>query len=164
MSPNEIHRPDGCPPNGFTLIEMILVLLLMALITGITTVMLVSALPQAKMKAAAGELASTMKYAHNLARTTQEIQTVDLDLGERSYSLNGRRPKVLSGDAALAIYESPEAPPAVEGKYTIVYDATLGSNWSSIVLSRGGKTVTVKSDPIVTAIAVSGKTDENAIR
>lgn len=150
--------------KGFTLIEITLVLLLMALMVSITVVMFANVLPRARMTAAAGELTAAIKYARNLARATYEPQTVTIDLTARTYSLNGRRPKVLAGDAALAIYERPEARPAIEGKYTIVYDTTLGSNWSSIILSRGGRRITVKADPVLTAVTLPGNANENTGR
>jgi len=158
------NRREERSEKGFTLIEITLVLLLMALMVSITAVMFANALPQARMTAAAGELTAAIKYARNLARATYEPQTVTIDLTARTYSLNGRRPKVLAGDAALRIYERPEARPATDGKYTIVYDATFGSNWSSIVLSRGGRRVTVKADPVLTAVTLPGNADENTGR
>ncbi|MRR14991.1 MAG: prepilin-type N-terminal cleavage/methylation domain-containing protein [Deltaproteobacteria bacterium] len=164
ISRKQAHRRTGRSCRGFTLIEITLVLLLMALLVSITAVMFANALPRARMTSAAGELTAAVKYARNLARATHEPQTVAIDLTARTYSVSGRRPKVLAGDAALTIYERPEAQPATDGKYTIVYDATLGSNWSSMILSRGGRKITVKADPVLTAVTLPGKADENARR
>lgn len=150
--------------KGFTLIEIILVLLLMSLIVGIAAVMMANVLPRARMAAAAAELAAAMKYARNLAWATQQTQTVAIDLQARTYSLNGRGPKVLAGDAAITIYERPETPPVRDGKYTIVYRAAYGSNWSSMTLIRRGKIVTIKADPVLAAFVVQGNANENAIR
>ncbi len=164
ISRKRTHRRDQRSRQGFTLIEVTLVLLLMALLVSITAVMFANALPRARMNAAAGELTAAVKYARNLARATYEPQTITIDLRARTYSVNGRRPKVLAGDAALAIYERPEAQPVNEGKYTIVYDTTPGSNWSAMILSRGGRRITVKADPVLAAVTLPEKANENTGR
>ncbi len=165
MRCKEISKPFGLSENGFTLIEISLVVLLMALMAGMVAVMFVNALPQARMKAAARDLTATIKYARNLAYATQETQNIHIDLNAGSYSLNGRRPKSLSGDTTIAVYETnDQSVPTSDGKYTIAYDATFGSNWSSIILTRRGKILTIKADPVVTAFTVLGNRHENTVR
>jgi len=140
------------------LIEITIVIFLMALITGITAVAFVSALPQARLKAAARDLASTLKYARNVACATNEKQIVHLDLNTASYALNGREPKYLSGNTAVTVFETADQKTVQkEGTYNIVYEAAFGSNWHSISLSRNGKTMIIKADPVLTAITVAGK-------
>ncbi|HNS56246.1 MAG TPA: prepilin-type N-terminal cleavage/methylation domain-containing protein, partial [Smithellaceae bacterium] len=53
--------------SGFTLMEILVVLVLMTLILGISAALFGNTLSGAKRKAAAGEIVAELKYARNLA-------------------------------------------------------------------------------------------------
>ena len=76
--------------RGFTFIEIMVVIFLMSLIVGITTIFFANTLPSAKHKAAARELAATIKYARYLAFAKNEKQIIDIDLDAKKYFIEGR--------------------------------------------------------------------------
>jgi prepilin-type N-terminal cleavage/methylation domain-containing protein len=144
----------GCNLNrGFTFIEIMVVIFLMSLIVGITSVYFANFLPDVKFKAAARDLAATIKYAKNLASAKNETQTVNIDLDNKTYSVGESKTKTIPPELIVKFKETlTDSSPVNEGKHNISYDATGGSNWDTIVLIRGQRTITIKSDPIMTAV------------
>ncbi|HWR90597.1 MAG TPA: prepilin-type N-terminal cleavage/methylation domain-containing protein, partial [Dissulfurispiraceae bacterium] len=74
--------PPGGQGNerGFTLLELIIVMLLIAIILGIVTVFFVNTLSAGKFSATAREVAATIKHARSLARLHGEDQTITIDI------------------------------------------------------------------------------------
>lgn len=143
--------------RGFTFIEILIVLFLMSLIVGITTVFFANTLPAAKHKAAARELAATIKYARHLAFMKNEKQVITIDLDTRNYSIKGRETRSIAPEISVTVYENEiNSNPIRQGKYIISYDPTEGSDWSAIELARGKKVITLESDPITTASIIDG--------
>lgn len=144
--------------RGFTFIEIMIVVFLMSMITGITTIFFANTLPAAKHKAAARELAATIKYAHNMAVAKNENQTVDIDLDTKKYFMRGRETRSIPDEVSITVYENEvNANPVRQGKYVISYDSTAGSNWGSIELARNDKVITIKPDPIMVAEITDAK-------
>jgi prepilin-type N-terminal cleavage/methylation domain-containing protein len=148
--------------RGFTLIEVMIVVFLMSLILGITTIFFANTLPSAKHKAAARELAATIKYAKHLAFVKNEKQIINIDLDARKYFIDGRETRSIPSEISITVYENnANANPVRQGKYIISYDTTAGSNWDSIELAWKGKIITIKSDPIMVAGIADDKKNEH---
>lgn len=148
--------------RGFTFIEVMIVVFLMSLIVGITTIFFANTLPSAKHKAAARELAATIKYARHLAFVKNEKQIINIDLDAKSYSIKGRDLKSIPPEISITVYENNvNVNPVREGKYIIRYDTTGGSDWNSIELARKEKVITIKSDPIMAAGIDNDKKNES---
>lgn len=138
--------------RGFTFIEVMIVVFLMSLITGITTIFFVNTLPSARHKAMARELVAAIKYARHLAFVKNEKQIIEIDLDAKNYSIKGREIKAIAPEISVTVYGNEmNANPVRQGKYIISYDTSAGSGWGAIELARGGKTITIKPDPIMVA-------------
>lgn len=85
-----IKKNQDSAHRGFTLIEILVVLILMSLILGISTVFFADTLPKAKQRATAREIIATIKYARNLATSKNERQGVTFDLDTGRYGIKGR--------------------------------------------------------------------------
>ncbi len=139
--------------RGFTLMEILVVLVLMALILGISAALFGNALSGAKQKAAAREIVTALKYAKHLAVATNKRQVLLFDLDTGSYGIKGRRMKTIPEKTKLAIYESDiNSRMITEGQYSISYDATGFSQWGWIRLTRDNKIIQIKPDPVRTAL------------
>ncbi len=148
--------------RGFTFIEIMIVVFLMSLITGITTIYFANTLPSAKHKATARELAATIKYARHLAFMKNERQIINIDLDNKKYFIKGRETKSIPSDVSITINEKDVHENQIrEGKYIISYDTTTECSWNSITLERGKKAITIKSDPIMIAEIQDDKKNEN---
>lgn len=146
--------------RGFTLMEILVVLVLMSLILAISTVFFANTLPKAKQRAAVREIASTIKYARHLAVSNNQRQEVTFDLDTGRYGVAGRAERTIPDETRLVIYtDDINADPVQKGRYIIYYDATGTSNWSEIQLVRGKRTLRIEADPLLTAVIASENQD-----
>lgn len=147
--------------RGFTLIEILVVLMLMSLILGISTVFLAGALPKAAHRAAARDLVATLKYARNLASAKNERQVITFDLDAGAYGIRGRAGKTLPQETKLVIFDQDmNVDPVTLGQYQIYFEATGTGGWEKMHLIRGDKIIRIKADPILTALIVDDDEEE----
>jgi len=77
--------------RGFTLLELIVVLALMAILMTVVPPMISSALPGTQLKSASRELAAGLRYARNHALTVREEATLTMDVDKHSFQITGRK-------------------------------------------------------------------------
>ena len=77
-------------PRGFTLIEMMAVLMMVALITGAVAFSLGSNLKGVKTRAAVRDLTAAMRYTRGQAIVKHEQRALEIDVEARSYQAPGR--------------------------------------------------------------------------
>ncbi|MDZ4814381.1 MAG: GspH/FimT family pseudopilin [Pseudomonadota bacterium] len=77
-------------PRGFTLIEMMAVLMLMALIAGAVSFSLGTNLKSVKTRAAVRDLTAAMRYTRGQAIVKHEQRALEIDVEARSYQAPGR--------------------------------------------------------------------------
>ena len=77
--------------SGFTLLELLVVLAIMAFAVALAPPFLPRALDDLKVRSAARELAADLRSARSLAVSLQRETTLDLDLKARSTSIGERR-------------------------------------------------------------------------
>ena len=153
-----IKRFQNSGIRGFTLIEILVVMVLMALILGISVVLLANTLSGAKQKTAAREIVATLKYAKHLAAAGNKGQIVQFDLDVGSYGIKGRRTMMIPEKTKLTIYESDiNADPITKGQYSISYDSVDSGHWVRISLATRDRIIQIKADPIQTAFITDDK-------
>lgn len=147
--------------RGFTLIEILVVLVLMSLIAGISTVFFAGTLPKARLRASAREIVSTIKYARTLAASTHERQVVTFDLDAGKYGIKGRAGKAIPDEMILVIDGSDgNADPVRKGQYSLYYDSTGTNTWGRIHLIQGDRIIRIEADPILTAVIADDEQDK----
>ena len=139
--------------NGFTLLELIIVLFLTTLILGISTIFFANALPSSRLKATAREMAATIRYAKHLATIKGENQTLTIDLDSRSYGIEGRGYKSIPSDINVEIRD-PYSGEIFRGKYLIAFNTLGAIEGGTIILSTKKKSVTIQLDPIVGSVVI----------
>ena len=87
---SEHGRP---PADGFTLVELLLVLAIGGLMVAVVPPLLSAALPGLQMKGSAREVAAAMRFARDHAVIHQSEAAVHLDLEANSYTVTGRARK-----------------------------------------------------------------------
>ncbi|MDO9270921.1 MAG: GspH/FimT family protein [Methylobacter sp.] len=80
----------GKPQRGFTLLELVVVLFVVVLGFSVIGLNLSSGSDSTKIKAAARDIVSALRYARGQALMTHQETTVALDLGNNSYRVSGR--------------------------------------------------------------------------
>ena len=76
--------------GGFTLIELMVVLVIAGLLLTVLPPLFSAALPGVQLKGASREVASALRFARDHAITRQQESTVTLDLESREYWVSGR--------------------------------------------------------------------------
>jgi prepilin-type N-terminal cleavage/methylation domain-containing protein len=140
--------------EGFTLLELILVLLLIGLILGFSTfIVLGTTLPSARFSATARDLSTTIREARSLARVSGDKQTVIIDLDTGTYGIEGRKTRVIPADTGILIRD-PFAGDIRNGQYRIAVHASGAPESGIIVLRSGKKTASIQTDPIVGSVTI----------
>ncbi len=139
--------------NGFTLLEVIVVLTLMTLILGLSTVYFAGFLPAAKLHATGRELAGLIRHARSLARLNEETQTVVIDLDARTYGLKGQGSKKIPPSVLIRIAD-PVAGEVLQGKYPLVFQPAGGQAGGAIFLTGGKKKLRLDMDPVTGAVVI----------
>ena len=88
--------------SGFTLLELLVVLVLMGLITGMAVPLLSSGLPGAQLKASARELLAGLRQARDQAITLRQDAALTIDVQKHAFQVSGN-PRVYKLPAKVKI-------------------------------------------------------------
>ena len=146
-------RDPSTKKNGFTLLEIIVVLFLITLILGLSGVFVAGFLPSAKVKATGREMTAMIRHARSVAHMKMEKQAVVIDLDNRTYGIEGNEIKYLPVETAVSIRD-PIAGDVIQGKYVIVLPPTGGMGGCIISLARKKQVIRIKLDPITGATMI----------
>ncbi len=139
--------------TGFTLLELILVIFLMALILGLSTIFFANTLPSSRLNATAREISATIRHARYLAHIHGERQTLRINLDARYYGIEGMTQKNIPSGIILKVID-PLLGEIQEGEYPIIFNATGAMEGNTIVLSTGKKRVSIQLDPVVGSVLI----------
>lgn len=87
--PDRVRRASG-RSQGFTLIELVVVLVIAGAITAVVPPLIANAFPGIQLKGAARELGAAMRYARNHALTSRKESVVTVDAESRRVSVTGK--------------------------------------------------------------------------
>ena len=77
--------------QGFTLLELMVVLVIAAFMMTVVPPMISSALPGAELKSAARQVAAGLRYARNRSLTSDKETTLMLDLEGKQFQVSGQK-------------------------------------------------------------------------
>ncbi len=96
--------PNAAPrARGFTLIEIMVVLMLIALVVTLTAVSLGQGLSGSRVRAASRDLVAALRYTRGQAIVSQSEQVLELDLEHFTYTAPKRKPVELPKDMELRL-------------------------------------------------------------
>ncbi len=145
----------GTIQSGFTLLEFIIVLTLIILILGLSTVFFAGFLPSAKLGATGRELSSLIRHARSFARMKGETQTVMIDMDGRTYGMGGRLARKFPPNVLIRVID-PVSGEILQGKYSLVFHPGGGMEGGTVILSGGKKKIRIDTDPITGAVSTKG--------
>lgn len=124
-----MHRHSRTPrthlQRGFTLIEIIAVLMLIALVITVASVSVTQGIGGARIRAAAGDLVSALRYTRGQAIVTRSEKTLELDVETRTYLAPKKTPVVLPGKMEMRLLTaSQERTGATSGKIRFYPDGS----------------------------------------
>jgi prepilin-type N-terminal cleavage/methylation domain-containing protein len=141
--------------DGFTMLELIIVLFLITLILGLSSIFFANLLPSSRFNATVRDVSSTIRQAKSLAQIHGNRQIVIIDLDSKSYGIEGYNTKNFPPDTWIKILD-PLAGEIQEGKYKFIVHS-IGIEGGTIVLWNNKKTVNIQMDPIIGSIVVKAE-------
>lgn len=139
--------------KGFMLIELIIVLVLILLILGMSTVFFANTLPSSKFNALVREISANIKYAITTAKLRGEDQAFYIDFESRQYGIEGLKSKDFPANINIRVFNSLGIEIS-RGRYQIMIPATGGVESGTILLSDGKRIATIHLDPVVGTITI----------
>jgi prepilin-type N-terminal cleavage/methylation domain-containing protein len=143
----------GKNKNGFTLIEVTIVLFLGTLLLGLTTLFFAQTLASGRISATARELSATIRYARSMARVSDTRQVLTFDLDGREYGLSGHPSKKIPAQLTLKIVD-PYQGEIHTGKYQLLVESQRGLEGGVFYLSSKKRTIQIQLDPIVGSVVL----------
>jgi len=142
--------PSG---GGFTLIEIMMVMVLVLIVLGISTVFFSGMLPSQNLNAAGRELSAMLRFARLLATNSGEPRTVFVDLETGRYGIQGVQPRRIPRGITVKVTDVLEGE-ITRGQYSILFNGSGGVPWGRITLSGGKRVLTIELDPVVGAVII----------
>ncbi|MCG6553018.1 MAG: prepilin-type N-terminal cleavage/methylation domain-containing protein [Candidatus Magnetominusculus sp. LBB02] len=139
-----------CNQRGFTLIELMVTMLILAVGLSIAAVRLTSRMPETALRAAARTLMADLRYASVLSSTNGKDIKLAVDLDALSYTFNGKTRR-FPENTKIEIKEA-ENKSVLRGRWHIVFYAGGGTTGGEINLSIGKKHFKITIDPIAGAV------------
>ena len=144
---SKIQNPKLLQRSGFTLLEVIIVLTLVVLMLGLSTIYFAGFLPAVKFNATGREISATIRHARSLARMNMQTQRLIIDLDERTYGMAGQAAKDIPPNVLIRI-DDPASGEILHGKYSLIFHPSGGMEGGAILLSGGKKKMRIDMDPI----------------
>lgn len=143
--------------EGFTLLELVIVLFLITLMLGLSSVYFAKALPSGRFHATARKMAAMLKHARSLAEIKGKDEILLIDLDARTYGIEGLKTMKIPAGIDIMI-EDPYAGEIREGKYAFIFHSYGSFEGGTIVLKDDKRNVEISLDPVVGSIILDGKT------
>lgn len=135
------------------LLELLIVLFLMAVLLGLSSLYFANSLPGYRLNATVRNISTTIKQARAFAKMLNERQVVTIDIENRRYFLEGHAPKDIPPDISVKVVDPVEGE-LIDGQYFIIVHPAGGVEGGSIVLWNDRKTVGIRIDPIVGTVGI----------
>lgn len=139
--------------DGFTLLELMVVFVLVTLILGLSAFFYSGTMPSGRLNAAAREITATIRHARSLSQIKAEKQVMTIDLDSRRYGIEGLGYKNIPSDTDIMVVD-PLWGDVRNGIYRFVFRASGGVQGGTIVLWNKNREVKIYLDPVVGAAAV----------
>jgi general secretion pathway protein H len=137
--------------KGFTLLEIIVVITLVVLILGFSTLFFGNALPGARLNSAARELSAMMRYAKILAQNNGEPQTVLINIDTRRYGIEGVQTRSIPQGINIRVTD-PVAGEVSGGDYAVLFHESGIAEGGTITLWNSKRRLNIELDPIVGSV------------
>jgi len=139
--------------SGFTLLELMIVLVVISLLLGLSSVYFSGQMPGYRFRATARDLSATMRFAQLQAVMNGSKQTLTIDMDAKRYGIEGREIKNIDPAIAIKVLD-PFSGEISRGAYHFVFSPAGAAQGGAIVLASGKKTVRIELDPVVGSVVI----------
>jgi Tfp pilus assembly protein FimT len=140
--------------EGFTLLEMMIVLFIIMVVMGISMVFFAGMMRSARLNASARELSAAVRYAHKLSLSEGSRKVLVIDLDEKKYGIEGHFSKNLDSSIVIRVSD-PVSGEVGSGTYSFVFQPTGVGQGGTILLSSGKKETRIQLDPIIGSVVIN---------
>jgi general secretion pathway protein H len=140
--------------RGFTLLELLVVLVIVSIGTAILLNTPFSAASAGDLKAAARSLASGLRQAQTMAITTRKDALMTVDVEAREFHVNDLEPRRVSGKVDLKLYTA-ESEVTSERQGAIRFYPDGSSTGGRITVSSGERKYLVDVDWITGRVSIN---------
>lgn len=147
---SEHHRRSN---DGFTLLELMIVLFLIGLIAVVSMPFFAQSLSSGRFNETARQLSATIRHARALSQIKNETQVFYIDLDSGNYGIEGHGSSEIPKDINIKVID-PAAGEIYKGRHDITFSAFGGSWAGTIVLWNNKKKISIETDPVVGAVAI----------
>ncbi len=126
--------------------ELIIVILLIVIILGISTVFFANMLPKGRFDTFIRDISSTIKLARALSQMSGESQTFFVDIDNGIYGIEGRKSRQIPSGISFKI-EDPFSGEIVSGRYELEVHAGIFET-VSIMVSDNKRKAKINIDPV----------------
>lgn len=141
-------RPALGRGSGFTLLELMVVLVIVALVMAMASVFFANTLPSSRFNATVREIVATIRYARSLAQSDSQDQAITIDLEGRRYGIEGRRTKAIPRDIGIKVVDYMTGEKTT-GTCRLLFPAAGGAQGGTIVLWNKKRSLSITLDPII---------------
>jgi general secretion pathway protein H len=139
--------------SGFTLLELIVVLALVALILGLSAFFFVGNLPSARLDTLGREMAASLRQARSLAKSSGDKKVFFADLDRGRFGIEGIGERGVPEGVSLRVID-PDLVEFTQGSYKIVFQPDGRGGGETIILTGGRQTVQVSVNPAAGAVVL----------
>lgn len=139
--------------KGFTLMEVMIVMVLVALILGLTTAFFAHSLTSTRSRTTVRDLKNSLRYARGLARTSGVPKVLSIDLDGKKFWITAKKAREIPKDMEISVLD-PVSGEVRSGVYRIVFYPTGNTPGTVITLSGRKGSSTIYLDPILGSVAI----------
>ena len=148
-----IHRPPRSLQAGFTLLEMLVVLVILGLVVGLVVARGPSRSPRLELQTSASRLAQTMRLARTRAIATNHATTVVVDVANHRFAMDGGPVILLPATVAMAAVTV--AGSAAGNKAAFTFEPDGSASGGRVDLASGALLLRVSIDWLTGRISVA---------
>lgn len=135
------------------MLEIIIVLALIGIMCGFSTLFFAGGLPSARLHAAARDISSVIRHARALASLNRENQTVIIDVKYRAYGIKGQPFKSVPEGITIETID-PVTGKVSQDTRTFRFYATGGQETGSVIVKNKEKVLRIDTDPVAGWVTV----------
>jgi prepilin-type N-terminal cleavage/methylation domain-containing protein len=141
--------------EGFTLLELVIVMTLMVIMLGLSGAQFANLLPSVRLNSAGRELSGLIRMARVEAMSSGEERKVTIDLDGRRYGFSGGPVRTLPEDVGVRVLD-PLSGETTRGTYHIAADPLGSVRSCEVVLWNRKRSLTIAVDPVVGSTVLKG--------
>ncbi|OPY79400.1 MAG: hypothetical protein A4E64_00447 [Syntrophorhabdus sp. PtaU1.Bin058] len=137
--------------TGFTLLELVIVFVLIAVMLSLSTMFFTNALSSLRLNSAGRELSAMLRCAKMLAKNKGETQTVLINIDTGRYGIEGVQTKSIPEGIGIRI-DDPLRGEINGGSYSIIFHESGIADGGLITLWNSRRTISIEIDPVIGAM------------